>query len=96
MSNQGRPNHARLTFRLPTQLKETIEKAAVLTGQSVSGFAISTLARTARDVIEQESVTRLSNRDRNVFISLLDDKEIRPNEAPAAAAMKHISRRRCR
>ena len=63
MSNQGRPNHARLTFRLPTQLKETIEKAAVLTGQSVSGFAISTLARTARDVIEQESVTRLSNRD---------------------------------
>jgi uncharacterized protein (DUF1778 family) len=40
-------------------------------------------------VIEQESFTRLSNRDRDVFVSLLDDAEAQPNEALTAAAEKY-------
>jgi uncharacterized protein (DUF1778 family) len=86
-------NDARLNFRLPAELKQTIEEAAARLGQSVSDFAVSTLVRNARDVIEQENITRLSNRDRDVFISLLDKKNVRPNNALAAAAGKYKKRR---
>jgi uncharacterized protein (DUF1778 family) len=89
MSTNAAPNDARLNFRLPTALKRSIEEAAARTGQSVSDFAVSTLVRTARDVIEQESVTRLSNHDRDVFVSILDDTDAHPNEALTAAAMKY-------
>ena len=93
MSTNAASNDARLNFRLPSQLKQTIEEAAARTGQSVSDFAVSTLVRTARDVIEQDNVTSLSNRDRDAFISLLDDKEVRPNEALTAAARKYKNSR---
>jgi uncharacterized protein (DUF1778 family) len=86
------PNDACLNLRLPAELKRTIEQAATRTGQSVSGFAISTLARTARDVIDQETITRLSNRDRDVFVSLLDGKEVHPNTALTAAAREYKNR----
>ena len=46
------------------------------------------MVRTARDVIEQENVTRLSKRDRAAFVALLDDKEAHPNKALTAAARK--------
>jgi uncharacterized protein (DUF1778 family) len=93
MPTYATPNDACLSLRLPAELKRTIEEAAAWTGQTVSGFAVSTLARTARDVIDRETVTRLSNRDREVFLSSLDDKEARPNEALAAAVKSYISRR---
>ncbi|MGD0518948.1 MAG: DUF1778 domain-containing protein [Thermoguttaceae bacterium] len=93
MSTHTSYNDARLNFRLPAELKQTIEEAAARLGQSVSDFAVSTLVRSARDVIEQENVTCLSNRDRDVFISLLDKKNIRPNKALAAAAGKYKKRR---
>jgi uncharacterized protein (DUF1778 family) len=86
------PNDARLNFRLPTELKETIEQAAACLGQSVSDFAVSTLVQTARTVIEQDNGTRLSNKDRDLFLSLLDHKDLRPTRALAAAARKYKNR----
>jgi uncharacterized protein (DUF1778 family) len=93
MSTRAPANDARLNFRLPAELKQTIEEAAARMGQSVSDFAVSTLVETARGVIEQENLTRLSKRDRAVFLSLLDDKDARPNQALAAAARKYKKRR---
>ncbi len=93
MSTHTTPNDARLNFRLPTALKETIEEAANRLGQSVSDFAVSTLVQTAREVIEQENVTRLSARDRDVFVALLDKPSIQPNEALKAAARKYKKHR---
>jgi len=93
MSTHAPTNDARLNFRLPTELKQTIEEAAAFTGQSVSDFAVSALAQSARSIIEQENLTRLSKTDRSIFLSLLDDKDARPNEALAAAARKY---KRCR
>ena len=46
-------DETRLNFRLPAELKETIEEAATHLGQSVTDFAVSTLVRNAREVIEQ-------------------------------------------
>jgi len=89
MSAQTAPNDVRLNFRLPAELKQTIEEAAACMGQSVTDFAVSSLVQTARGVIEQENITRLSQRDRCLFLALLDDEQTRPNPALAAAARKY-------
>jgi uncharacterized protein (DUF1778 family) len=80
---------ARLNFRLPSDLKQTIEQAAALQGQTVSDFAISTLTHSARTVIEEHDRTILSKRDRDRFIALLDDADAKPNEALRAAAREY-------
>lgn len=80
---------ARLNFRLPVELKATIERAAAQLGQSVSDFAVSTLVRTAREVIREHDVTELSDRDRDLFISLLEDADASANETLRAAADRY-------
>ena len=82
-------NDARLNLKLPEELKAEIEKAAAQLGQSVSGFAVSTLVREAREVIREHDVTELSDRDRDVLVSILDDADARPNEALGAAAERY-------
>lgn len=82
-------NDARLNFRLPVVLKQTIEQAAALQGQTVSDFAISTLTQSARTVIEDHDRTVLSNRDRNRFVALLDDADANPIAALRSAARKY-------
>ncbi len=77
-----------LNLRLSTELKKAIEEAAAHQGQSVTDFAIAALARNARDIIESRNATRLSNRDRDIFIAMLDDIDAKPNAAIASAAQK--------
>ncbi len=88
----GTTNDASLNFRLPSELKQVIEQAAGHLGQTVSEFAASTLVRSAHEVIEQHDRTELSNRDRDIFLAMLDDADAEPNEALAAAAEKYKQR----
>ena len=64
---------ARLNFRLPSDLKDVIEEAATVMGQSVSDYAIATLVTNSQAVLQQSQTTVLSNRDRKAFVALLDD-----------------------
>lgn len=82
-------NDARINVRLPIELKQTIEDAASALGQSVSEFAISTVVREARNVLQNMQVTRLSNRDRDLFLQALDAAESKPNTALKAAARRY-------
>ena len=82
-------NDARLNFRLPSNLKEIIEEAAAALGQSISDFAVSTLVQTARKDIKQRNVTELTNRDRDLFLAVLEDTRAKPNKALRAAAAKY-------
>lgn len=82
-------------LRLSSELKKTIEDAAVLTGQSVSEFATSTLVQTARKILNDQQVTRLSERDQRIFAAMLDDESCQPNDALVYAGKqyrKHIGR----
>jgi uncharacterized protein (DUF1778 family) len=88
----GAKNDARLNLRLHPELKAVIEEAAATLGQSVSDFAVSTLVQAARTVIEERSRTELSNRDRDLFVALLDDAEAEPNKALTAAAGRYKKR----
>lgn len=69
----------RLDFRLSDEQKALIDQAAALSGQSVSAFALGTLMRTARQVIREANVIRLSARDRDRFLAALDKISARPN-----------------
>ena len=80
---------ARLNFRLKSDLKKIIEDAAAHTGQTVSDFAISTLVEASRRVLHDQEVTRLSERDRQLFAEMLDDRSTKPNEALAKAAKRY-------
>lgn len=82
-------NDARLNFRLSSDLKTIIEEAAAALGQSVSDYAVSTLVRNARAVLQQAQVTNLSNRDRDLFIAMLDDEDAKPNKALSDAAKRY-------
>jgi len=91
VSDAGR-NDARLTLRLPRELKETIEDAAMYLDQSVRDFAVSTLARTAQRVLQEQEVTRLSRRDWDTFIAALEETDAKPNKALRAAAKRYRDR----
>ena len=85
----GTRSDARLNFRLAGELKKTIEEAAAHMGQTVSDFAVSTLVRTARGILHDQQVTRLSERDRQLFVEMLDDPSTKPNQALVKAARRY-------
>ncbi len=62
----------RLNFRLNPGIKRVIERAAIIKGVSVTDFAISTLEREARDIVQNDEVLVLSDRDRDAFLAALD------------------------
>lgn len=72
-------NDDRLDFRLNSEAKRIIEQAAALSGQTVKQFAVSTLVQSAEEVLERRRTIHLSNRDRDLFLALLDAEE-GPNE----------------
>jgi uncharacterized protein (DUF1778 family) len=79
---------ARLNFRLDAAIKDLIERAASYSGETVTSYAISTLVRDARRVVQEHEQTTLSERDREVFLSLLDDPPA-PNDALRRAAARY-------
>lgn len=80
---------ARINFRLNSDFKGTIEDAAAEMGQSVSDFAVSTLVQRARNILHDQRSTRLSERDRQLFVAALDDESSKPNEALVKAAKRY-------
>ena len=76
---------ARLDVRLPNQLKEIIQQAAELNGQSITDFVVSTLSETARRVVQRERLTVLSDGDRDIFLKMLD-ADAKPSPALRKAA----------
>ncbi len=84
---------ARINVRLASELKQTIEEAAAALGQTVSEFTISTVVQEARQVLEAAQVTKLSKRDRDQFLTALDDTNASPNAALKAAARRYRKRR---
>jgi len=82
-------NDARINVRLSSELKQTIEEAASALGQTVSEFAISTVVREARQVLQEAQITRLSNRDRDDCLTALNAIDAKPNAALKAAARRY-------
>jgi len=84
-SNAPSKTSARLDFRRNVDAKLLIEQAAAAKGPTVSDFAVATLVRSAEEVLERLERRRLSDRDRDRFLELLDSKD-EPNPALKRAA----------
>lgn len=61
----------RLDIRIEQQQKELIERAAAITGQTVTNFAIANLLEKAMEVIESHERIILSNQARDRFLAAL-------------------------
>lgn len=84
-------NKTRMDFRVSVESKAIIEQAASLSGQTVSDFAVSTLIKSAQEVISQHRQTKLSERDFKIFLEMLES-DGEPNEALKKAAENYKKR----
>ena len=75
-------------IRISADAKEIIEKAVVVSGQSLTDFATWSLLSSANALLEREYTTTLSNRDRDRLLALLDN-DTEPNEGLREAAEIH-------
>lgn len=82
---------ARLNFRLPPEIKERIENAALISGVTVTDFAITALAERSEKVLEKHQTRILSNRDREFFLEMLENPP-EPNEALKKAVKEYKKR----
>jgi uncharacterized protein (DUF1778 family) len=81
-------NDARLSIRLPADLKVAVVTAASRAGQTVSQFAALALAEAAQTALAHEPVTELTPRDGDILLTLLDS-EAKPNARLIAAAQTY-------
>lgn len=81
----------RIDARLPAETKQLIERAAGITGVTVSDFVISRAYEAATLVVQGYDTWTLNRRDSKAFVdALLNPPE--PNEALKAAAARYKSR----
>jgi uncharacterized protein (DUF1778 family) len=84
---------ARLDVRMPRETKQLVQKAADLQGRTVSDFVIASVQEAAQRAIEERTILRLSERDRETFITaLLNPPEPSPRLVKAAARHKRLAR----
>jgi len=79
---------ARLNFRLPPEAKDKIEQAAAASGLNVTDFAVHALVNIADEVLDRHSTRKLSDRDRDIFLAMLDADD-EPNAALKSAFAAH-------
>ena len=82
---------SRLDIRLPLDTKDLIQQAAALRNETLTQFAVSTLSAAAAKVVADHERTELSNRDRELFLKLLDSPP-KPNTALKHAAVRYRKR----
>lgn len=82
---------ARLNFRLPPEIKERIENAALVSGVTVTDFAITALVNTAEEVLEKHHTRMLTKRDRDIFLEMLENPP-QPSEALKKAVKDYKKR----
>ncbi|AFZ38171.1 protein of unknown function DUF1778 (plasmid) [Stanieria cyanosphaera PCC 7437] len=81
-------NDARVTARIPQQIKETLEQAAILSGATLNQFIVGAALKEAQQILEADRAIALSQKDAEKVFSLLENPPT-PNEKLKAAAAKH-------
>lgn len=86
------PNRVeRLGFRLDSETKDLIERAALLSRRKVSDFCVTALTDTARRTIAEHETLLLSDRDRVAFFNALTNPP-EPSERLMRALTEHKRR----
>lgn len=82
------PNDTRVTARLPASVKETLQKAADLTGATLNQFMVQAAVKEAQEVINIEQLIHLSPQDADRIFSLIENPP-KPNENLKEAIQRH-------
>ena len=86
-------NHReRITARVPSEVRETLERAADLAGATVNQFVVQAALREAERLIEQEHIIRLSGHGAEAFLRAMEAPPP-PNDALLAAIKDYSARR---
>jgi uncharacterized protein (DUF1778 family) len=87
------PNDARMQFRTKARVKETIQRAAALSGVDDSAFMISAAYQSAMATIQAHEQTQLHADDMHAFFTALDSPA-EPTPALKAAHTRYQGRTR--
>ncbi|NEP14610.1 MAG: DUF1778 domain-containing protein [Symploca sp. SIO2C1] len=82
------PNDARVTARLPTSVKDTLQKAADITGATLNQFIVQAAVKEAQKVINTEQVIHLSLQDADRIFSVIENPPA-PNNHLKEAIQRH-------
>jgi uncharacterized protein (DUF1778 family) len=63
----------RLNFRLAPEQERALRQAAAVTGQSVSGFVLSSAVEHAHDVLQRANTITVSDTAFRAFVAALDE-----------------------
>lgn len=83
----------RIGARVPHDVYETLCRAAELTGATVNQFLVQAALKEAQAVIERQEVIRLSPRDWNWLLDLMDNPP-EPNAKLKAALTRYQTAKR--
>jgi uncharacterized protein (DUF1778 family) len=81
----------RIDARLPSETKQVIERAAVITGVTLSDFVISRAYEAAAAVVRQHETWILNRQQSKAFVDTLLQPP-QPNDALKAAASRYRAR----
>ena len=81
----------RIDARLPAETKQLIERAAVITGVTLSDFVISRAYEAAAAIVREHDTWVLSRRESKAFVEALLSPPA-PNKALRAAAARYKTR----
>ncbi|MEK6284998.1 MAG: DUF1778 domain-containing protein [Acidobacteriota bacterium] len=83
----------RMHFRLDPKIKARVVRAAAITGQGLTDFAVSTLSEKADQILERHDAIVLTSEDYNFFLrALADDKQ--PSKRSRTSAERYRTGRR--
>ena len=71
-ANTSVENYARLSCRVSVRIKNQVEEAALLLGQSITDFTESALAEKAQAVLDRHQHITMSERDFTRFVDAID------------------------
>ena len=83
----------RLNFRLAPEIKARVVRAAALTGQALTDFAVSTLSEKANEIITRYESIVLNKADYQFFLNALDETS-KPSARARSAAERYRKGRR--
>lgn len=79
----------RITARVPRELRERLEEAAGRTGATLNQFLVQAALEKADAILEREQVTRLSARDAEWLLAMLDAPPLPPGDRLQRALDAH-------
>ena len=86
-------NKDRLNIRLAPEIKNRVARAAAITGQELTAFAVSTLSEKANEVIKGHDELPLNSEEFQFFLRVLDE-EREPSERSRNASERYRRGRR--